>query len=462
MRMNATLETNYMMLEKLRSALLVLIPSLLLMGNVSCISNQPRPEKEVRAEIVTAIQSGGKELKVALSRMLNGEHTDLIRHVFPVLIESNNYAESRWIIKTLLQIKVPLENYAPDWHEYIGKFVRKGVPDDILLDVAFLAQRAKEHRLMGTLNKMSSHPSTRVRFAAFKAMAAMGNDSLIPLLLKKLISDRPVERIHALEGASIYHDNRMHTFMLKALDDPSPAVRIFAIRTIEAQPDAHTFAGLIGRVYSSDKDPEVRKEALESITRSRWRTQSVLLYRAVADESATVRLAAIRGIVNLNEVRGAPSISRQLLYEYDPVVKREAIEALMTLRNSGGGDGIIKMIEKEPNSDIRLLASVAAGYLREKSALRSLVVSLKNDPDERVRMESANSLGLMGDSYATDSLEQIIASKMESYDVRSAALASLLEIQNRDLLSSIIRLNENVDQISLKSQLSRMMKELSD
>ncbi len=400
------------------------------------------------------LDAGGEKRLDAIRFVTDGPHYELLNKLVSLLVETDSSEEQRAILKALISLKVPLENYVPNWDLYVDQYIQPERSDDLLIIASRLVLLKKEHRLMPAMIRICRHQSVAVRLVAFQAMASMGNDRLIPALLSLFASDLAMDRVYALEGAFYYHDNRIQPFVFKALSDENKSVRIHAIVALSSEP---SMAAAIANRYYQDDDGEVRGNIVRTIVDSGWRQYSSIVYRAITDDDAKVRWEAMEGVQRWRDRNALSFISRALRKECEPELQRIALQTFLLLGGDGGGEGVNYLMENDPDPSIRQMAAMTAGYLKSRASLRSLVSVVLEDPDSDVRAEAADALGRISDPYAIGYLDRVIANGRELEEVRSAALAALLNIKSGDSVLRLTALLDRAPRGALQSQLERIV-----
>lgn len=428
---------------------LLILPHLLV-PVASPLWSKEHPAEHELEDLVDDLQGDPEEAGAAIKRLVELEEYDLIRRETPELFARNDPELTGELLFTFQHLGMSLETYFPEWYKFILQKVNVRSPQEQIHLAVQLAGFWKEHRLMPLLSRFAVHPSHEVRMDTFRAMSTIRNDTLIPVLLRLLTSDRAIERIYGLEGAVSFTDNRTLPFALKLLDDPVRSVRVFAVLRLGAQENSDSISHLIVRNYRSDDDPEVREAVIEMIRKERWTRHAYLLHRAVLDPAPIVRKAALLGVRELNEVRAAGNISRALVSEDVPGIKKLGLDVLVALGNSGGGEGIETLLRNDYDEEIRLSAAVAAGILGDRGFSFSLAKSLRDDPSGQVRLEAAYALGRIGSISAADDLYASVSDESELYEIRAASLVSYRMIRGKypELPESPSMQNESLQAIA--------------
>jgi len=388
-----------------------------------------------RTQILSGLQKGGLPRRQAIWYIYQQRENDLLRNAVQYLFLSQDFEDHMAIFHVLVSYGQALENYLPDWYSYLDRYMgdhtADNLPEDLLISYIKLAMEWKEHRMIYPLSILAAHPRSGVRQAAYEAMSSFADDNLIPVLLRLIMDARPVKRLYALEGAARFTDRRLLPFIQRLLSDPSKSVRIYAIRAFVEQPGSVDMNYLIINMYLKDEDAEVRQAVIETIGKKAWRNQSYILYRALSDSSSAVRASALEAVALLKDTNAAFHISRQLETETDQVVKSAAVETLLGIGSGGGGSGLASLIVNEREERLRLRAALACGILKERGALPALMQAVVSDSSRKVRLEAAGALGRLADPRSTGPLAEAVRNGPD-YEVKSAALLAMAEINNED------------------------------
>jgi HEAT repeat protein len=406
------------------------------------------------------LDRGGEVRRRAIWYIYQNERHELLPAAAALLFQSHDLADHKAVLNVLHAYGERLEQYLPNWHVILDKYMTPEADDEIVLDCVALTRRWKETRLVPALSRLARHPQSRVRLAAFGALAELSNDMLIPVLIRLVQAERPVFRIYGLEGLAWFGDPRLWSFLLDSLGDPSKSVRIYAVRALAEQPKGEEKSHYLVRRYGDEADPEVRARILEVVADRGWRRHSALVRRGVTDAVPLVRKAALDAVLTLKERGATRQISTQLGQEDRRELKLYGIKVLMELENSGGGNGLRSLLESDPDPAVRQRAALALGYLKERSGVASLTQAVVDDRSEEVRMESAEALGILGDNRAIRALVETIRRNGESYEVRSAATLALARIGSRDSLEALEDLGRSYEGQALGRHIQQLLRRL--
>ena len=165
------------------------------------------------------------------------------------------------------------------------------------------------------------------------------------------------------------------------LKHPDPQVRILAIRYYLEKTYPSIPLSLLQEILS-DRDPEVRAQALRSLIRFRSPIVSPLLKKYLKDSDARVRIAALRGMFQFQEKIDL-NIFLQFLSDDSTWVRRK-VATLLGWAQIEGALPILKELSRDAHSMVRKAAlfSLATLYPDESE---NLLIDAMTDPDLELR-----------------------------------------------------------------------------
>ena len=237
------------------------------------------------------------------------------------------------------------------------------------------------------------------------------------------------------------------------LEAPLEAPARLSLRTVavEVLGDVRTDAArdALAAVVQQADTPWVRRAALTQLTRFTPPRPADLeaVHRAFADPDATVREAAVRSAVVLNDTAALPALAERLRTEADKDVRVALIQALPAL---GTRDrALLLPLLSAPDAAIRGEAATALGRLGpDTEATSALVARLREDQSDDVRRQAALALartwarGRPEAVYATVSPSLLDALSRGPGPVREAAAYALGRTdgpQAEDALRDLLR-----------------------
>ncbi|MCB1137530.1 MAG: HEAT repeat domain-containing protein [Leptospiraceae bacterium] len=412
-----------------------------------------------KKEVLQKLEAGGEARRQAIWYIYQNRYDELLRPAIQYLFKSDDFDDHRAILRVFEAYGPGLERHVPDWYRILDRYMNRNVPEDILIQCIELASSWKEHRLIFALGRMADHPRMKVRLAAYRAMARMGNDNLIPILIRQMKSDRPVHKIYALEGARLYHDERLVPFIKDLLNDSSKSVRIFALKAIVEQRTDQDVSYLVARKYQDDTNEEVRARAIEMIGRKGWGRQNYLIHKAVGDSAEVVRWAAVRSAVAMKDRASAAPISRQLKTERSEDLKLAMIEALLDLRVDDSANALAYLLRTDEMEKVRQRAAMAIGNLRIRDGGFALLQAVRSDASVNVRMEAAAALGDLGDPSLAESIIALLDNKEEDRRVLQLSALAIIRSGSDEKIRKLERASESLSDPVLQAEIKRMVME---
>ncbi len=418
---------------KIQLIAIILVAMLTLPHSTTPVQTREAALEELRAEFA----AGGERRRRAIWYVhQNGLH-ELLPEAAAYLFNSDEVADHRAVLRVLHAYDEELEFHLPNWYVLLDRYISVDRDDEVLIQCIDLTVEWEESRLVHAVARLSRHPWSKVRLAAFEALSKLSNDMLIPVLVRLMQAERPVYRMYGLEGMLRYGDKRLGPFMIDSLSDPAKSVRLYTVTAWPGQPGAEESSHHLARQYHREEDGEVRQRIIEVVTARNWRRHMSLVHRAIGDDISLVRLAGVEAALSFHDRGAATYLSRQLAKEDRRDLKLIMTDALMELEHSGGGAGLRHLLENDSDSEVRQRAALALGYLKDRGSVYTLSGALRDDRTAEVRMQAAASLGRLGDNRAVDSLAETIRKNEESYEVRSAASLALARIGSRDSLRTL-------------------------
>ncbi|MBR29732.1 MAG: hypothetical protein CMN77_00355 [Spirochaetaceae bacterium] len=411
-----------------------------------------------KKEVLEKLESGGPARRQAIWYIYQNRYDELLRPAIQYLFKSDDFEDHRAILRVFEAYGPGLERYVPDWYRILDRYMNRNVPEDLLLQCIQLASSWKEHRLIFALGRMADHPRMKVRLAAYRAMARMGNDNLIPILIRQMKSDRPVHKIYALEGARLYQDERLVPFIRDLLNDSSKSVRIFALKAIVEQKTDQDVSYLVARKFKDDPNDEVRARAIEMIGRRGWGRQNYLVHSAVGDSSDVVRWAAVRSAVAMKDRASAGPISRQLRVEKEDELKLAMIEALLDLRVDDSANALAHLLRSDEKEAIRQRAAMAIGNLRIKDGGFALIQAIRSDEKLEVRLEAAAALGELADPALAESIMDLLDKPGEDRRVLQLAAMAIIRSGSDEKIRKLQRVASTLKDRVLGEEIERMVR----
>ncbi|RME89518.1 MAG: HEAT repeat domain-containing protein [Candidatus Hydrogenedentota bacterium] len=372
-----------------------------------------------------------------------------------------------------------LQEYEKQDKEALNQFDRLALPTMIIpvlkAEFKMLLSESKTDlerikrtiRLTGYLRKKDlltfllpyiAHPLSEIRKEAYKAMATMKDDRIIPWIVTLFESQNPLERTYALDALYYISDDRTLALLLKALKDPNKSVRYYAIKTLEKMKRTEALPYYYA-ILSSDADAEVKVKAIEAIARLKPRNGMYPILRTLSDKSPYVRRAAILALREYKNSNTAYPVSQHLAQETSTELQLLQIRFLLDLHQSGGMAGLNKMMLSANTEKNRLWAIYATGEIQDARGVNTLL-KLLSDKSDKIRAEAAIALGKFRLDRTAPFLFKLLANKSEVYSVRSAALEALVKVNSDKVIGSLFLLSEKENNRFLRFQIKQALRQM--
>lgn len=230
---------------------------------------------------------------------------------------------------------------------------------------------------------------------------------------------------------------------------PAPAPKpVAAPAAATAAPVVSPFDEAAARITSSD--PVARRQAAETLARTRDQRAGQYLLKALADGVPGVRAAAVDGLCQLTRRDATSRISELLLKDPDASVRQQAAGSLAYMMDPVSGPALVKalkdkdisvryaaantlgamryapaeqpLVDALDDKDMKRIAIAALGQMQSKKAANKIAASL-SDPDRFTRLEAIKALGSIGDAAPAEEIKKLLAPAEESAIRMEAALA---------------------------------------
>ncbi len=300
-----------------------------------------------------------------------------------------------------------------------------------------------------------AYPLAEIRKSAYRALAAIADDRMYPLVLELAGSSNPVERTYALDALYYIQDERVLPVVLRLLRDDNKSVRYYVVRTLEKMAMPETYYYFI-KIASDDSNDEVRVRAIEVLGRFKPKGAYTVLNQTVFDDDPGIRNASIDALVLYNYSSAGDSLSEQLYKEDKKDLKLKLIQALLSVGNSGKMKGLNKIMAEESDVEILLWALYVSGQLKDERGVPGAISLLKH-PDAKVRAEAALALSVYRNSSAVAGLLERVNDDHEKYEVQAAALYALHMIDEDRTMPEIFDISEKHENLYIRLQAKQVM-----
>lgn len=268
-------------------------------------------------------------------------------------------------------------------------------PDEIVRAAAAYVLPLIGVKAQDALSAALADPSTAVRGRAVCALGAF-DDEIAVAAMCKCLRDDPDEdvRIYALRGLeSIEIEHVVHD-LIRALDDPSPAVRAAALWTLQNRRSSHENPISVEAFIQCLADPDAKvREAAAQACRYSMPIAIPALIGALGDSAPGVRTEALLALGSLEADEALEAVAALLYDDPEEEVRDAAVSALRDLHAPGATLHLVKALE-DKSARVRHGAAMSLSWKTEApngAVVRALCKSL-GDKDEEVRRWAASSL----------------------------------------------------------------------
>lgn len=270
---------------------------------------------------------------------------------------------------------------------------------------------------------------------AYQALGAKANDAtkgrIFDILVKGTKNkDAGIRRASTL-ALSVYGRNPKALKVLVGLaKDSDGKVRRNLARALSSWPAGVEYDLLMSDL--TDKDGAVVAAAVDTLHKrgdDKAYKKILALYRGDPHPDKRVRMAALRGIVDLHPKKERQTVISVLsggLYDKEREVKLLALELLGEFNNPAAVTGIALLIN-DPDETYRIASLRALGKTHSLDALE-LLVSVVGDPSKKVRMAALSAMGDLGQKAGIVHISTAIAMEKDP-DIIAAGKAALKKIK---------------------------------
>jgi len=178
--------------------------------------------------------------------------------------------------------------------------------------------------------------------------------------------------------------------------------RISGIYALQAEPTLENQQKI--RDLLNDPNRDVRATAVNALVSIGVDDAAELARAALADDDGFVRATAAKLLGDLGDPANADRLVVRLSEDADPIVRRRAAEALSRIGGETAVAGLAVALS-DPIEDVRLAATRGLRELDPGYAKPELARLLLEDPNYEIRVQSARALGLTGDPEMLPLLE---------------------------------------------------------
>ena len=214
--------------------------------------------------------------------------------------------------------------------------------------------------------------------------------------------------------------------LTEALKDTDADVRKQAMQALTRLGAPVAFDALLAAI--EDEDADMRQQAVFSLGRTRDPRAVAPLTAALKDAEPDVRQQAAVALSRLRAAEAIPAL-RSALADADEDVRQQALFALTRMGDQGSVPAISQALG-DTSEDVRQQALFALSKLGDRSAVPAILPLLASDRSEDVRQQAAFALGRIGDDSAVPALTAAL--KDASADVRRQAIFALSQLAGGD------------------------------
>lgn len=285
--------------------------------------------------------------------------------------------------------------------------------------------RAVPPELISALLAAVDDDSEKVRLEAIYAVGVIAQTPLpaedVARLTKALDHYDPAVRAGAARVIARLEVAGTGDALLKAVNDSQADVRYSAMRALGAIGETRAIGALSEQLVYYKKG-EGAWSALEALARIASPASIPLFRERLQDKDPYIRRAAMEGIGRTRDAESADALERAATADDAPMVRLAAVFALQQLGRNYGARIIDLMSTKT-------IAQAQEYFVELGPSMSPTLLPRLQEPDTDVREAVADVLGAIGDASAIAALES--ASKDRDASVASAAKRALARIQSR-------------------------------
>jgi HEAT repeat protein len=260
-----------------------------------------------------------------------------------------------------------------------------------------------------------------------------------PLCIALCDSEESVRRA-AAELLAGFNDPRSIEPLKQLLQDKNNGVRVAAnnsLAILTSKVGSEMDVGFYIQLLS-DKDPDIRRTAVESLSTLKKLDSIDPLLKSLWDTNFSVRMAAAKALGEIGDPKAIDPLIESLK-DTSLDVKASSAIALCKLHDSRSFNGIISNLLSADDSRVRKIGAHALGYANGEHVIQSLIAALK-DTSKDVRITAAESLGNIGDDSAIEPLIQSL--KDNNWVVRKTVITALGKIGDKRAVEPLRQLVE--------------------
>lgn len=263
------------------------------------------------------------------------------------------------------------------------------------LQLARISQKTEDE--LRILEESLDSDLAEVVSAGFRELSTLSEDrrkAAVPSVLRRYAQARETFRIEALGFLGRVPLPEAEATVLRAAEDPSPAVRRAAAGALRSVAAAGAVDALLQ--LFRDSNQAVRLAALEALGVARRETAVGPLASTLASEQDPL---IVEKTVDTLGAIGSPAATDALI-DLLSMTSRESIRwscinSLGLIGDSKAGPRLLPFMEASQPLDVRQVTVESLGKLKETSALPRLSEVLRKAPEEKLRQAAATAFGMM-------------------------------------------------------------------
>jgi HEAT repeat protein len=218
----------------------------------------------------------------------------------------------------------------PEGCELLLQYAKAPNPDERTSAIRALVD-SKPTEAWSVLIESSEHKQPSVRGAAARGLTHVPTAEAVTALTRLLRDPLPPVRIAAAVSLGQLHGFDARTPLNKALDDRDPAVRAFVIGALLEQDERYEVVAASVQALTNTREPAVRAavaRALGHAGESNREPARSALMPLIQDTVPRVRIAAIKSMAKIDDMRALPLL-KQCLHDEDDAVRATAGGAIL-------------------------------------------------------------------------------------------------------------------------------------
>ncbi len=292
-----------------------------------------------------------------------------------------------------------------------------------------LGQSDSEQVLVELAQKLDDEKAY-VRRLIVDILKRMGGEQVIPLLIQALADADKAVRQTAIEalgqigiGENLYSKLRITSHLVKALNEPEPAVQWAAACALGHIRDSDTVPALIHALRKNQT--YVSRAISDALQQTVTHCSVPHLVKFLKDDNAAIRQTVVMALGRIGDSGPGTILPLiELLHDCDQAVRRESVEVLGKFGNSQAVSPLLHALHDQEWC-VRWAAAEALGKLGNSRATTPLL-TLLNDSNHHVCRAAITALGKIGETSIVPFL--IHELKSGNSAIRRAAREALTQI----------------------------------